>query len=202
MTLEELEKKHDELAVMCYDLQVEINALKKAQAEDAKTIPPHPRWKPRSGDAYFTTQCAGFAAECHWMCDSLDEEFYSLGFVFKTKAEAEFDAERLRVLAEMREWAGNYNDAVMLTCDTHRNKVFYVPAGDTWVHGEMRFATEEDAEAGAMRRVAKIKRAVQECLDQIPDTPKAEKIRSNIESMADRVVMERRKGGKNERKQY
>lgn len=56
--------------------------------------------------------------------------------------------------------------------------------------------------AGAMRRVAKIKRVVQECLDQIPDTPKAEMIRSNIESMADRVVMERRKGGKNERKQY
>ena len=54
--------------------------------------------------------------------------------------------------------------------------------------------------AGAMRRMAKIKRTIQESLDQIPDTPKAERIRSNIESMADRVIIERTE--KNERIQY
>ena len=114
--------------------------------EIALPTPPHPRWKPELGDTYSTTYCAGFAAECHWIDDGLDKDFFSLGCVFRTKAEAESDAERLKVLAEMREWAGNYNDAFMLTCDTYRNKVFYVPAGDTWVHGEMRFATEEDAD--------------------------------------------------------
>ncbi len=45
--------------------------------------------------------------------------------------------------------------------------------------------------AGAMRRMANIKRVVQECLDQIPDVPETAHIRGNIERMSYSVRIER-----------
>lgn len=124
-----------------------IKAFKNANEDETPKLPtpPHPRWKPKSGDAYSTTHCVEYAAECHWMCDMLDEDYYSLGFVFKTKAEAEFDAERLKVLAEMREWAGSWDDEFSLRYDENNGIEVFCHVFSFKSYGEMRFATKEDA---------------------------------------------------------
>lgn len=152
MTIEELEKKHDELAVMCYDLQVEINALKKAQAEDVKPIPPHSRWKPKEDERYYTILGDG---EIHsWLYHAIDDDKqvigrYSIGNVFRTEADVEFALERLKVLAEMREWAGKWDDGVALKYDGTNKRIsttfitFISPRQYTF--GEMRFESQGDA---------------------------------------------------------
>lgn len=139
ITRAEVEKKLEEL-------KAEIAELKAWH--DEKPKPPHPRWEPEFGDIYYTTYCAEDAAKCHWMRDSLDNEYYSLGFVFKTKDEAEFDAERLKVLAKMREWAGNYNDPYAIAYIEFNNQDAQLIVVDNTGYssfGEMRFATSEDA---------------------------------------------------------
>lgn len=113
MTLEELEKKLTVLDDFRSELKTQIAEL-KAQKEE-KPTPPHPRWKPKRDEPYYTINvgcaCAGLNT---WESDHLDGDIYSLGFVFKTEAETEFAIERLKVLAEMREWAGHNDDGAYI----------------------------------------------------------------------------------------
>lgn len=62
-----------------------------------------------------------------------------------TKAEAEFAAERLKVLTEMREWVGNWNDEFSLRYDENSGIETYLHLFPCKTYGEMRFATKEDA---------------------------------------------------------
>lgn len=147
MTLEELEKRQDELAVIWDELQAEFNALKKAQAEEAKPKPPHPRWKPEYKGKYYIVLYNGCSVETYWAGCTNDNDEYAIGNIFKTKAEAKFAAERMRVLAEMREWAGNWDDGVAIKYDGTNKMIsttFISPRQYTF--GEMRFATKADAE--------------------------------------------------------
>ena len=146
MTIEEIEKRQDELAAMWDELQAEINALKNAQAEEAKPKPPHPRWKPAFREEYYSIFHNGLPVLENWSGCSNDEREYEIGNIFRTRTEAEFEAERLKVLAEMREWAGNYNDGYSLIYDIDKKRVCYTPASERLVFGEMRFTTGADAE--------------------------------------------------------
>lgn len=146
MTIEELEKRQDELAAMWDELQAEINALKNAQAEEAKPKPPHRRWKPEYREEYYSVIGNGCVIDTYWAVCESDMGEYAIGNVFKTEAEAKFAAERLKVLAEMREWAGNYNDGYSLIYDIGKKRVCYTPASERLVFGEMRFTTGADAE--------------------------------------------------------
>lgn len=148
MTIEELEKRQDELAVMWDELQVEINALKKAQAEEAKPKPPHPRWTPERDEHYYTIDIGGACAGWEtWDSDNLDGDIYSLGFVFKTEAEADFALERLKVLAEMREWAGHNYDGAYIYYHRPSDEIMVNWDGDsTNCFGDIRFKCVDDAE--------------------------------------------------------
>lgn len=136
-------------------LEREIAALRQEVVEDGVTPkPPHPRWKPEEEEQYYTINvgyaCAGLN---YWDCDTLDGDIYSLGFVFKTEAEAEFAIERLKVLAEMREWAGKWDDPWVMIYDGWSPKAILIHAPDV-TFGELRFATREDAE-GCIKAVGK-----------------------------------------------
>ena len=65
--------------------------------------------------------------------------------MFKTEAEAEFAIERLKVIAEMREWAGNWNDRYAISVDPCDKKLKVLDRILLWSNGDMRFATEKDA---------------------------------------------------------
>lgn len=152
MTIEELEMKLTELDGLRAETNKRIEELNKQVAElkkqgEEKPKPPHPRWKPERDEPYYTIHvgcaCAGLNT---WDSDTLDGDIYSLGFVFKTEAETEFAIERLKVLAEMREWAGKWDDTFVLTYVGNDDFVqisSVLMSRNTF--GEMRFTTKEDA---------------------------------------------------------
>lgn len=144
MTIEELEKKLTELDDLRAELTTQIAAL-KAQGEE-KPKPPHPRWKPKESEFYYYISDTSGIHIDRWNSDNIDEFRFSTGNVFQTSAEAEFVVERLKVLAEMQEWAGNYNDGYSLIYDIDKKRVCYTPASERLVFGEMRFTTGADAE--------------------------------------------------------
>jgi hypothetical protein len=132
------------------ELQTQIDELKNTEIEEEIPKPPHPRWKPKPDEQYYTIHvgcaCAGINT---WDSDNLDGDIYSLGFVFKTEAETEFAIERLKVIAEMREWAGKWNDKYSIAYVNVLSGETRIIVNDrlsTLSHGEMRFATKEDAE--------------------------------------------------------
>lgn len=92
--LEELENELERL-------KNEIEKLKKEEKQEKKCT----RWKPSAGDAYWCINGNGIANELHWVYDIVDKGLYSIGNCFQTKEEAEFEVERLKVIAEMKEFA-------------------------------------------------------------------------------------------------
>ena len=127
------------------ELQTQIDELKNTEIEEKPPTPPHPRWKPEIGKTYYHA----YRGDDLWYGLDQDQKSYAVGDVFKTRSEAEFAAERLKVIAEMREWAGKWNDKYsiayvnVLSGDT---RIIVNDRLSTLSHGEMRFATKEDAE--------------------------------------------------------
>lgn len=131
------------------ELQTQIDELKNTEIEDEPPTPPHPRWKPKNGEMYFYLTARGYLSKEKWFDTAPYEEIYKFGNLFLSAEDATFAAERLRVLAEMREWAGKWNDKYsiayvnVLSGDT---RIIVNDRLSTLSHGEMRFATKEDAE--------------------------------------------------------
>jgi hypothetical protein len=124
-----------------------IKAFKNAKEEDAPKSPTplHPRWKPERDEHYYTIDIGGACAGWEtWDSDNLDGDIYSLGFVFKTEAEADFALERMKVLAEMQEWAGKWDDPVILQYNMINCEIVirYCPHA---CNGEIRFSNSQDA---------------------------------------------------------
>lgn len=153
MTIEEMEKKLAEIDDLrkkaddlCKKLDEQIAELKKLEEEKPK--PPHPRWKPKGGTQYYTINignaCTGINT---WTDDNIDGSIYSLGFVFKTEAEAEFAIERLKVLAEMQEWAGKWDGDFVIVYSGEDNDIGVsdLPLPQV-TYGIIRFASRKDAE--------------------------------------------------------
>lgn len=154
MTLEELEKKLAKLEDLHAELKAQIAELKARDEEPPKPRdeeppkPPHPRWKPAPGELFY-----GNKGDMAWdwsLWDSTDGYklgCYSWGNAYKTKGEAIFAAERLKTIAEMREWAGNWDDTFVLTYIGNDDIVsFNTVLTFRNTFGEMRFATRKDAE--------------------------------------------------------
>lgn len=144
MTKEEYEKKIAEL-------QAQIDELRNERIDEtnsAPPTPPHPRWEPSNGDTYYMIDTCGGVCIQDWtgINNEIDKSRLSCGNVFKTRAEAEFAAERRNVLAEMQEWAGKWDDKYILRCDEKKKIETYSQISPHKSYGEMRFATKEDAE--------------------------------------------------------
>lgn len=141
MTLEELEKKLFELDDLRMELNKQIAELKERGEE--KPEPPHPRPYPKDDQIYYYVMDMGEVDEMKWTSDRFDLGARKIGNVFVTESAAIFAAERLKVLAEMREWAGEWNAPYLLLCG--------VAYGNVYVHwttnanGAIKFQTEEDA---------------------------------------------------------
>ena len=173
MSLKELEKKMAELEKLQAEtenahakLKAQMAELEKLQAEtenahanliaqfdelkaqnEEKPKPPHPRWKPERDEHYYTIDIGGACAGWEtWDSDNLDGDIYSLGFVFKTEAEAEFAIERLKVLAEMQEWAGHNYDGAYIYYHRPSDEIMVNWDGDSInCFGDIRFKCVDDA---------------------------------------------------------
>lgn len=97
--IEELQKKVDEL-------QKELDELKKQENNGM--------WIPKRGEGYWHINGCGEVFYTINAFDQYDEKRFLIGNVFKTREEAEFAVEKLKVLAELkvfsepkdREWDG------------------------------------------------------------------------------------------------
>ncbi len=127
-------------------LEREIAALKRENVEDGATPkPPHPRWKPVFNETYYLISRDASILSFNWDCGSIDTGLFAAANVYKSEDDAKFAAERWKVLAEIREWAGTWDDLWKLSCDGYRVQVVRDLLKDI-TYGEMRFATREDAE--------------------------------------------------------
>ena len=139
------------------EYEAEIAALKKriaeletAQIEEEPPAPPHPRWKPEQGYYYYCVEPNPSSPISFYyyggeLTAVLENEF-DIGNLFRTIEDAGFAAERLKVLAEMREWAGKWCDTWCIYYTDGRIEPLSVRTFKDITYGEMRFATNEDAQ--------------------------------------------------------
>lgn len=123
----------------------ELRALKARDNKDDLPEPPHLRPYPECNQIYYHVDDMGEVDESEWRSDRFDLGARGIGNVFVTETAADFAAERLKVLAEMRGWAGKWNDPweINYTPPMIAPMRVYV---DNCSGGELRFATREDAE--------------------------------------------------------
>lgn len=99
--MEELLKELEELKQKIAEIEKKI---KEKKAETG-------RWKPEEGDKYWFMDDTGRVYNNGWDNDCYDEERYPIGNCYKTKEEAEFVAEKLKVIAELKEYEEPKNRA-------------------------------------------------------------------------------------------
>ncbi len=67
--------------------------------------PPNKRWRAKQGDGYYLISAVGSIRYDKENEAAIDGLHYDIGNYFKTEEEAEFEIERLKVIAELRDWA-------------------------------------------------------------------------------------------------
>jgi len=63
------------------------------------------RWEPEWGDRYYYLKSDGYIDAKSWDGLAVNPAFYLIGNVFRTYEEAEFEVERLKVIAELSDFA-------------------------------------------------------------------------------------------------
>ena len=71
---------------------------------EAKNVKEQNEW-PQPGDRYYTIQSIGGISDNMWTNCPVDNQLAEIGNCFRTKEDAEFEVERLKVLAEMKKFA-------------------------------------------------------------------------------------------------
>ena len=95
---EQIKSEIAKLTVKINELQKKIDDLEKSEQKSG-------RWKPKDGEVYFFITNDGYVSYKSWDNDGTDNNRYAIGNCFPTEEAAEFEAERLRVIAEMQEFA-------------------------------------------------------------------------------------------------
>lgn len=63
------------------------------------------RWKPKHYEPYWHINSLGKICVMPWSGEYSDNRFFAIGNCFRTKEDAEFAVERLKVIAELKEYA-------------------------------------------------------------------------------------------------
>lgn len=149
MTIEELEEKMTELEKLQAETE-NLHAKLKAQIAELKAqreeppIPPHKRPEMNRGEKNYYINFYGGTSSSMWLNTEWDLWRLHIGNVFLTEEAAKYAEEFIKVLDEMREWAGQYNDPWKLISDGKIVDVSPLYNSDV-LSGEMRFATLYDA---------------------------------------------------------
>lgn len=80
------------------DLQEELKVLKERIAELEELS----REFPQDGDEYYVLSATGLVIPYVWVDDNIDFKSQAIGNIFRTKEQAEFAVEKLKVEAELR----------------------------------------------------------------------------------------------------
>ena len=82
--------------------------------------PPNKRWRAEKGNIYYAITAEGIVGFDTEEATNTDNERYVFGNYFRTREEAEFEAERLKVIAELREYAIPINEFDWNDTDEHK----------------------------------------------------------------------------------
>lgn len=91
--IEALNKELEELQTKIKEVQDKINEVKREKT-----------W-PNLGDYYWIITGDGRVCKSAWLNDDLDDNRMNFSNVFRTKEEAEFEVERLKVIVELKKFA-------------------------------------------------------------------------------------------------
>ena len=139
MTSKEYEQRLEEL-------EREIAALRQENVEDESGKPPHSKPEIRLHQEYYYVSPYGEIIYTKYDDARTEKMMRDIGNVFLAEEAAEYAVEYFKVLSEMREWAGNWDDSWRIVY----TPPFIAPILDVALKrcsaGELRFATKEDAE--------------------------------------------------------
>ena len=107
MTQKEYDEKVNDLRISLVEAEKEIQDIRKEldELDKVKIEPESRRYKPMSGQTYYYIVSDGDIFHATWNNDHPDLLRFAVGNVFETKEEAEFEVERLKVIAELKEFA-------------------------------------------------------------------------------------------------
>lgn len=115
----DIEKIKEQLA----ELQKKVEEFEEEQAQVSG------RWKPKKNETYFSIDQWGCIDDISWAENRLDEEMWAVGNVFRTREEAEFTVEKLKVWAELKENARPFKtdeENYFIILNTKINQLAYV----------------------------------------------------------------------------
>ena len=107
MTQKEYDEKVNDLRISLAEAEKRAQDIRKEldELDNVKIEPESRRYKPMSGQTYYYIVSDGDIFHATWNNDHPDLLRFAVGNVFETKEEAEFEVERLKVIAELKEFA-------------------------------------------------------------------------------------------------
>lgn len=125
------ENKRKENKHMNETLNVNLNNLTEEERNTLLALvekcarEPEPKvWKPEIGDEYFYVKTNGEIGSAGWD-DIVDKDRYALGDCFRTKEEAKFTVEKLKVIAELKRFAQKHNEEKIDWNDIDQEKYYF-----------------------------------------------------------------------------
>jgi hypothetical protein len=101
--IDTLKTKITELEAMVQQVKEILYCLEKTCCDSP--TPPNKRWRADEDENYYYITAGGAAYISAEVDTSTDDTRYELGNYFKTEEEAKFEVERIKVIAELKEWA-------------------------------------------------------------------------------------------------
>lgn len=102
-----LEAKVQRLESRLAEVERELSASQNNTLEEVDR-PVNKLWRAEPGYTYWTISAEG-VQECYDCGIEVDDNNYEIGNYFKTKEDALFEQERLKVLKELKDWSQPYN---------------------------------------------------------------------------------------------
>lgn len=102
MNKKEYEEKLECLITQAEIFNKQIEELKNVKIEEDNV------WKPKYNEYYWFVDSFGKVYEDRWLCFEGDEFRYSVGNVYKTKEDAEFKVEKLKVITQLKQFSREF----------------------------------------------------------------------------------------------
>lgn len=115
------------------NISVDMNNLTETEREQLLTLVTKANkgkskvYVPEDGEKYWIIVNdgeAGMLNDCTWSGDDFDYSLLAIGNCFKTREEAEFEVERLKVIKELKDYALKYNECEIDWKNRNKKKWF------------------------------------------------------------------------------
>ena len=148
--IDDLQNNIDEIKELISDLEDELLSLRDDLIEEQESG--IRRFKPKKGETYYYIDSIGGIVSSCWNNGAADIVKYGYGNCFETSDDAAFELERLRVIAEMKEFAESegkdwYSGKPHYRlCYNYKDRRFTYPSTSREQSGEIYFKSIEKIE--------------------------------------------------------